>query len=117
LPKTIVPLYRVADNVPAEPAGWLQAAYLVLVMAVGVDALLLDPRVARVMDWWRLLKRGQGNTDLERCALSLYRAAERGTVDAWFKEAAGWRECRRLWQAVQVLLNRVPYDDLFLKRS
>jgi hypothetical protein len=101
--------------VPAEMRPLINRTYLIMLLAAGVDAAILDPFDAELMETIRIVERRDASTPLGALILKFYDAVaagaelEPGDVDMSDPKQA------EIWKTVQVLLNKVIYTDSYLR--
>lgn len=114
-PLTLVGLSNVSNAVPAEMRPLLNRTYLIMLMAAGVDAAILDPFDRELMETIRIVEARDDSTPVGALILKLYDATaaaaelEPGDVDMSDPRQA------EIWKTVQVLLNKVIYTDSYLR--
>ncbi len=114
-PMVNVGLSNVSNAVPAPLRPLLNRTYLVMLMAVGVDAVIMDPLDRDLMAWIRIVQQRDASTALGALLLKLHDAVAAGgelePTDVDFSQP----EQAELWKTVQVLLNKVIYTDSYLR--
>lgn len=114
-PKTVVGLSNVSNQVPAEMRPRLNQVYMVMLMAVGLDAAILDPLDRKLMDIIRIVETRDDSTPVGALYLKLHDAVAAGeelqpdAVDMSDPEQV------EIWKTVQVLLNKIIYTDSYLR--
>ncbi len=114
-PLVNVGLSNVSNAVPAPLRPLLNRTYLVMLMAVGVDAVILDPLDHDLMETIRIVQQRDASTPLGALYLKLHDAVAAGgelepsDVDLSDPDQAA------VWKTVQVLLNKVIYTDSYLR--
>ena len=114
-PLVSVGLSNVSNQVPSPLRPLLNRTYLVMLMAVGLDAAILDPLDHELMETIRLVEQRDAGTPVGALYLKLYDAVaagaelESGDVDLNDPQQA------EVWKTVQVLLNKVIYTDSYLR--
>lgn len=114
-PLVNVGLSNVSNAVPAPLRPLLNRTYLVMLMAAGVDAVILDPLDPELMETIRIVQQRDASTPLGALYLKLHDAVaaggelEPGDVDLNDPAQAA------VWKTVQVLLNKVIYTDSYLR--
>lgn len=114
-PMTVVGLSNVSNAVPLEMRPLLNRTYLVMLMAVGLDAAIVDPLDAALVETLRTVEARDDSTPAGALLLKLHDAVaageelQPGDVDASDPEQAA------IWKTVQVLLNKVIYTDSYLR--
>lgn len=114
-PLVNVGLSNVSNAVPAPLRPLLNRTYLVMLMAVGVDAVILDPLDRELMETIRIVQQRDASTPLGALYLKLHDAVaaggELGPGDVDLNDPAQ----AAVWKTVQVLLNKVIYTDSYLR--
>jgi 5-methyltetrahydrofolate corrinoid/iron sulfur protein methyltransferase len=114
-PMVNVGLSNVSNAVPAPMRPLLNRTYLVMLMAVGVDAVILDPLDRELMDWIRVVEQRDDSTGLGALLLKLHDAvAAGGELEPTDVEMSDPEQVA-VWKTVQVLLNKVIYTDSYLR--
>jgi len=114
-PLTLVGLSNVSNAVPALMRPLLNRTYLVMLMAAGVDAAILDPLDRELMEAIRIVEQRDESTPVGALYLKLFDAVaagaelEPGDVDMSDSQQV------EIWKTVQVLLNNVIYTDSYLR--
>ncbi|MBI5291259.1 MAG: dihydropteroate synthase [Chloroflexi bacterium] len=114
-PQVNVGLSNVSNAVPAAMRPLLNRTYMVMLMAVGLDAAIIDAFDEDLMNAIRIVQQRDGSTPLGALYLKLHDAVaagaelESGDVDMKDPAQLG------LWKTVQVLLNKVIYTDSYLR--
>ncbi len=114
-PLTLVGLSNVSNAVPALMRPLLNRTYLVMLMAAGVDAAILDPLDRELMEAIRIVEQRDESTPVGALYLKLFDAIaagaelEPGDVDMSDPQQV------EIWKTVQVLLNNVIYTDSYLR--
>ncbi len=114
-PHVNVGLSNVSNAVPAVMRPLLNRAYMVMLMAVGLDAAIVDAFDEDLMNAIRIVQQRDGSTPLGALYLKLHDAvaagAELESSDVDMKDTAQLN----LWKTVQILLNKVIYTDSYLR--
>jgi 5-methyltetrahydrofolate corrinoid/iron sulfur protein methyltransferase len=114
-PMTVVGLSNVANQVPYEMRPLLNRVYMVMLMAAGLDAAILDPLDSKLMETIRIVEERDDSTPVDALYLKLFDAVAAmeeltpDQVDMTDSEQAD------IWKTVQVLLNKVIYADSYLR--
>src|SRR3972149_5052461 len=114
-PLTIAGLSNVSNAVPGPMRPLLNRTYLVMLMAAGVDAAILDPLDAELMEMICSVEQRDASTPAGALYLKLFDAVAAGAelepsdVDMSDPNQAD------IWKTVQVLLNKVIYTDSYLR--
>jgi cobalamin-dependent methionine synthase I len=114
-PMTVVGLSNVSNQVPHEMRPLIDRVYLVMLMAAGLDAAILNPLDAILMDTIRIVEERDDNTPTGALYLKLHDAVaamEELSQDDVDMSDPGQEE---IWKTVQVLLNKVIYADSYLR--
>jgi 5-methyltetrahydrofolate corrinoid/iron sulfur protein methyltransferase len=114
-PLTVVGLSNVSNQVPAEMRPLLNRVYLVMLMAVGLDAAILDPLDHEQMEALQAVQTRDGSTPVKALYLKLHDAvAAGGGLEADQVDMKDPDQVA-IWKTVQVLLNKVIYTDSYLR--
>jgi 5-methyltetrahydrofolate corrinoid/iron sulfur protein methyltransferase len=114
-PMTVVGLSNVANQVPYEMRPLLNRVYMVMLMAAGLDAAILDPLDSKLMETIRIVEQRDDSTPVGAFYLKLFdvvAAMEELTPDQVDMTDP---EQSDIWKTVQVLLNKVIYADSYLR--
>jgi 5-methyltetrahydrofolate corrinoid/iron sulfur protein methyltransferase len=114
-PMTVVGLSNVANQVPFEMRPLLNRVYMVMLMAVGLDAAILDPLDTKLMETIRIIVTRDDSTGVGALYLKLFdamAAMEELTPD---QVDMSDPEQADVWKTVQILLNKVIYADSYLR--
>jgi 5-methyltetrahydrofolate corrinoid/iron sulfur protein methyltransferase len=103
-PMTVVGLSNVSNQVPTEMRPLLNRVYMVMLMAVGLDAAIIDPLDNDLAEAIRIVEARDDSTPVGRLYLKLHDAV-----------AAGESLQADVWKTIQVLLNKVIYTDSYLR--
>ena len=114
-PLTVVGLSNVSNQVPAEMRPLLNRVYMVMLMAVGLDAAILDPLDDDLMQVIAAIGTRDGGSPVRALYLKLYDAVAAG--GALEPDQVDMKDPRQaeIWKTVQVLLNKVIYTDSYLR--
>ena len=114
-PMTVCGLSNVSNQVPPAMRPLLNRTYLVMLMAVGIDAAILDPLDRELMEAMRVVEQRDESTAVGRLYLKLFDAVAAGgelePTDVDMNNSAQ----ADIWKTVQVLLNKVIYTDSYLR--
>jgi len=114
-PLTVCGLSNVSNQVPPAMRPLLNRTYLVMLMAVGIDAAILDPLDKELMNALRLVEQRDDSTAVGRLYLKLFDAvAAGGELDPADVDMSDPGQAE-IWKTVQVLLNKVIYTDSYLR--
>jgi 5-methyltetrahydrofolate corrinoid/iron sulfur protein methyltransferase len=114
-PQTVVGLSNVSNQVPPEGRPLLNRVYMVMLMAAGLDAAILDPMDLALTDAIRTVETRDASTPVRGLYLKLFDAVQAGgelqpeDVDMNDPDQVD------IWKTVQVLLNKVIYADSYLR--
>ena len=114
-PMTNAGLSNVSNQVPAPMRLLLNRVYMVMLMAAGLDAAIVDPFDAELLDAIRIVQQRDDATPLGGLYLKLHDAVAAGVelepTDVDMSDPAQLE----VWKTVQVLLNKVIYTDSYLR--
>jgi len=114
-PLTLVGLSNVSNAVPASMRPLLNRTYLVMLMAAGVDAAILDPLDRELMEAIRIVEQRDESTPVGALYLKLFDAIAAGAeLDPGDVDMSDPQQVE-IWKTVQVLLNNVIYTDSYLR--
>ena len=114
-PLTLVGLSNVSNAVPAAMRPLLNRTYLVMLMAAGVDAAILDPLDRELMEAIRIVEQRDESTPVGALYLKLFDAVAAGAdLEAGDLDTSDPQQVE-IWKTVQVLLNKVIYTDSYLR--
>jgi len=114
-PMTVVGLSNVSNQVPHPMRPLLNRVYLVMLMAVGLDAAILDPLDHQLMGVIRTIEERQDGNPVKALYLKLFDAVAAGEELLPEQVDHGDPEQEQIWKTIQVLLNRVIYTEAFLR--
>jgi 5-methyltetrahydrofolate corrinoid/iron sulfur protein methyltransferase len=114
-PMTVVGLSNVSNQVPPEMRPRLNQVYMVMLMAVGLDAAILDPLDAKLMDIIHIVETRDASTPAGALYLKLHDAV--AASEELQPEAVDMsdREQLEIWKTVRVLFNNVIYTESYLR--
>jgi 5-methyltetrahydrofolate corrinoid/iron sulfur protein methyltransferase len=114
-PLTVVGLSNVSNQVPAEMRPLLNRVYMVMLMAAGLDAAILDPLDDDLMQVIAAIGTRDGGSPVRALYLKLYDAVAAG--GALEPDQVDMKDPHQveIWKTVQVLLNKVIYTDSYLR--
>jgi 5-methyltetrahydrofolate corrinoid/iron sulfur protein methyltransferase len=114
-PMTVVGLSNVSNQVPAEMRPLLNRVYMVMLMAVGLDAAIVDPLDRDLMAVIDAIETRDAGTPVNSLYLKLYDAvAASGELEPDQVDMSD-PALKEIWKTVQVLLNKVIYTDSYLR--
>ena len=114
-PMTVVGLSNVSNQVPAEMRPLLNRVYMVMLMAVGLDAAIVDPLDQDLMEAIRIVEARDASTPVGALYLKLHAAVAAGEqLEPDQVNLADPLEAD-IWKTIQVLLNKVIYTDSYLR--
>jgi hypothetical protein len=93
----------------------INRTYLVMLMAAGVDAVILDPLENHLMETIRIVQQRDASTPVGALYLRLFDAVAAGGELQPGDVAMDDPDQLAIWKTVQVLLNRVIYTDAYLR--
>jgi 5-methyltetrahydrofolate corrinoid/iron sulfur protein methyltransferase len=114
-PMTVVGLSNVANQVPYEMRSLINRVYLVMLMAVGLDAAILDPLDDKLMETIHMVEARDDSTPVGSLYLKLFDAV--AAMDELQPDQVDMSDPAQaeVWKTVQVLLNKVIYADSYLR--
>jgi len=114
-PMTVVGLSNVSNQVPAAMRPLINRTYMVMLLAAGLDAAIVDPLDEEQMQVLHTVVTRQATTPAMGLYLKLYEAVKEGAeLEA---DAVDMHELAQveIWKTVQILLNKVIYTDSYLR--
>ena len=114
-PMTVVGLSNVSNQVPAEMRPLLNRVYMVMLMAVGLDAAIVDPLDEDLMEAIRIVEARDESTPVGALYLKLHDAVAAGEELEPDQVNLADPLQADVWKSVQVLLNKVIYTDSYLR--
>jgi 5-methyltetrahydrofolate corrinoid/iron sulfur protein methyltransferase len=114
-PMTVVGLSNVSNQVPAEMRPLLNRVYMVMLMAVGLDAAIVDPLDKDLMEAIRIVEARDDSSPVGALYLKLHDAVAAGEQLEPDQVNLGDPLQADVWKSVQVLLNKVIYTDSYLR--
>jgi len=114
-PMTVVGLSNVSNQVPAEMRPLLNRVYMVMLMAVGLDAAIVDPLDKDLMEAIRIVEARDESTPVGALYLKLHDAVAAGEELEPDQVNLADPLQADVWKSVQVLLNKVIYTDSYLR--
>jgi 5-methyltetrahydrofolate corrinoid/iron sulfur protein methyltransferase len=114
-PMTVVGLSNVSNQVPAEMRPLLNRVYMVMLMAVGLDAAIVDPLDEDLMETIRIIEGRDDSTPVGGLYLRLHDAV--AASEELQPEQVDLSDPLQsdIWKTVRVLLNKVIYTDSYLR--
>jgi 5-methyltetrahydrofolate corrinoid/iron sulfur protein methyltransferase len=114
-PMTVVGLSNVGNQVPYEMRPLLNRVYMVMLMAAGLDAAIIDPLDPKLDDAIKTVQARDDSTPVKALYLKLYdTVAAMGELQPEDVDMDD-PEQAEIWKTVQVLLNKVIYTDAYLQ--
>ncbi|HLB47290.1 MAG TPA: hypothetical protein VJL59_09830, partial [Anaerolineales bacterium] len=114
-PMVNVGLSNVSNAVPAPMRPLLNRVYMVMLMAVGLDAAIIDPFDDDLKEAIRIMQKRDASTPLGGLYLKLHDAVAAGDeLEPADVDMADPKQAE-VWKTVQVLLNKVIYTDSYLR--
>ena len=113
-PMTVVGLSNVSNGVPHENRSLINRTYLVMLMAAGLDAAILDPLDTAQNEVIQIIEERDDSTPVGRLLLNLYDATaamedlDSGLVDMGDPDQVA------IWKTVQILQDQVIYAHSYL---
>jgi len=93
----------------------LNRVFLVMLMAVGLDAAIVDPFAPDLQDGIRIVQQRDASTPVGALYLKLHDAVAAGAELEPADVDLNDPEQAEIWKTVQVLLNKVIYTDSYLR--
>lgn len=114
-PMTVVGLSNVANQVPYEMRPLLNRVFMVMLMAVGLDAAILDPLDEELMETIRIVQERDDSTPVGALYLKLHDAV--AAMEELQEDQVDMNDPTQveIWKTVQVLLNKIIYTDSYLR--
>jgi len=114
-PNTLVHLDDLADGVADAARPYVTQAYLTMVLAAGVDALVANASDPDVLDVLRIVQERDPVTDYDRLLLRLFDVTKaEATLDLGFVNQADPEQVK-LYKTVRVLTNELLYAGGYLQ--
>ncbi|MGD2057172.1 MAG: dihydropteroate synthase [Anaerolineales bacterium] len=114
-PMTVVGLSNVGNQVPYEMRPLLNRVYMVMLMAAGLDAAIIDPLDEKLDEVIETVQTRDDSTPVKALYLKLYDAvAGMGELQPEDVDMQDPKQAE-IWKTVQVLLNKVIYTDSYLQ--
>ncbi len=114
-PMTNAGLSNVSNQVPAAMRPLLNRTYMIMLMAVGLDAAIVDPLDGELMEAIRIVQQRDDSTALGALYLKLHDAVAAGAELEPTDVDMNDPKQVEVWKTVQVLLNKVIYTDSYLR--
>jgi 5-methyltetrahydrofolate--homocysteine methyltransferase len=113
-PNILVHLDDIADGAADAAKPYVTQAYVTMLLAAGIDALVANPLDPYLMEAIRVVRERDVTTAYDRVLLRLYDVSKADTdLDAGFIDASDPAQAN-LFKTVQVLANRLVYADSYL---
>ncbi len=114
-PMTVVGASNVVNQVPHELQSLIVRVHMVMLMAVGLDAAILDPLDHELMETIRIVEERDDSTPVGGLYLRLFDAV--AGMEELQPEQVDMSDPEQvdIWKTVQVLLNKVIYTDSYLR--
>jgi 5-methyltetrahydrofolate corrinoid/iron sulfur protein methyltransferase len=114
-PMTVVGLSNVGNQVPYEMRPLLNRVYMVMLMAAGLDAAIIDPLDKKLDEAIKTVQNRDDSTPVKALYLKLYdTVAAMGELQPEDVDMDDPEQVE-VWKTVQVLLNKVIYTDSYLQ--
>ena len=114
-PMTVVGLSNVSNSVPAENRSLINRTYLVMLMAVGLDAAIADPLDAKQNEVIRIIEQRDDSTPVGRLLLHLYdTTAAMEPFDPDFVDMKDPEQVA-IYKTIRILKNEIIYADSYLR--
>lgn len=114
-PMTVVGLSNVGNQVPYEMRPLLNRVYMVMLMAAGLDAAIVDPLDEKLNEAIKTVQTRDDSTPVKALYLKLYDTV--AAMEELQPEDVDMDDPQQaeIWKTVQVLLNKVIYTDAYLQ--
>lgn len=114
-PMTVVGLSNVSNQVPSKTRPLLNRVYMVMLMAAGLDAAILDPLDDKLMETIRIVEQRDDSTPVGVLYLKLFDTV--AAMEELQPDQVNMSDSAQadIWKTVQVLLNKVIYADSYLR--
>jgi len=114
-PMTVVGLSNVVNQVPYKMQPLINRVYVVMLMAAGLDAAILDPLDTELMETIRIVEERDDSTPVSALYLKLFDAV--AAMEELQPDQVDMSDSAQVdvWKTVQVLLNKVIYTDSYLR--
>lgn len=114
-PMTVVGLSNVVNRVPHEMQPLINRVYVVMLMAAGLDAAILDPLDTKLMETIRIVDERDDSTPVGTLYLKLFDAV--AAMEELQPDQVDMSDSAQVdvWKTVQVLMNKVIYTDSYLR--
>ena len=114
-PMTVVGLSNVSNQVPDEMRPLLDRVHMVMLMAAGLDAAIMNPLDKKLAEAIRVVEERDDTTPVGALYIKLFDAV--AAMEELQPEDVdmGDPEQEAIWKTVQVLLNKVIYTDSYLR--
>ncbi|MCK4693897.1 MAG: dihydropteroate synthase [Anaerolineales bacterium] len=114
-PMTVVGLSNVVNQVPHKMQPLINRVYVVMLMAAGLDAAILDPLDTKLMETIRIVEERDDSTPVGTLYLKLFDAV--ATMEELQPDQVDMSDSAQVdvWKTVQVLMNKVIYTDSYLR--
>ncbi len=114
-PMTVVGLSNVSNTVPAENRSLINRTFLVMLLAVGLDAAILDPLDKEQWEFARIVEERDTSTGLGQLLVNLYDAtAAMEELDPDLVDMSD-PDQEAVYRTVRILENKVIYADSYLQ--
>jgi 5-methyltetrahydrofolate corrinoid/iron sulfur protein methyltransferase len=114
-PMTVVGLSNVVNRVPSEMQPLINRVYVVMLMAAGLDAAILDPLDTVLMETIRIVEERDDSSPVGALYLKLFDAV--AAMEELQPDQVDMSDSAQVdvWKTVQVLMNKVIYTDSYLR--
>lgn len=114
-PNTVVGLSNVSNSVSPENRSLINRTYLVMLMAVGLDAAIADPLDAKQNEVIRIIEQRDDSTPVGRLLLHLYdTTAAMEPFDPDFVDMKDPEQVA-IYKTIRILKNEIIYADSYLR--
>jgi hypothetical protein len=114
-PMTVVGLSNVSNGVPTEGRSLINRTFLVMLMAVGLDAAILNPLDEEQNAWMRIVEKRDDSTPLGKLLLTLHDRT--AAMEDLTPDDVDMKDPLQLgvWKTYQILTNQVIYAESYLR--
>lgn len=113
--RTIVGLSNVSNGSPNEVRGLINRVMLVMCLGAGLDAAIVDPLDAELMEWCRIVEQRDESTPVGKLLVALADAvANMEDLDPGLVDMSDEAQVN-IYKTWQILANKIIYAHSFLK--
>ncbi len=114
-PMTVVGLSNVSNGVPNENRSLINRTFLVMLLAVGLDAAIANPLDDELKRFMRIVETRDDSSPVGRLLLKLYDAT--AAMEEIGPDDVDWNDAEQvaIFKTVQILTNKTIYADSYLR--